>query len=172
MTLSAVSIATLTVAAIAAATDLSARRVPNLLTFGAAAAALLYHTIEGGPSGVGLALAGWLIGAAMFFPVFALGGMGAGDVKLVAALGAWLGALGAVQIALGSAIAGGLLAVLVSWRAGYLATAGRNVVRLGTHWGEHGMKPMPGLTLADGPGPRLAYAVPIFIGTLGALWLR
>ncbi len=172
MTLSAVSIATLTVAAMAAATDVSTRRVPNLLTFGAAASALLYHAVEGGPSGLGLALAGWLIGAAIFFPVFALGGMGAGDVKLVAALGAWLGPLGALQIALGSAIAGGLLAVLVSWRAGYLAAAGRNVVRLGTHWSEHGMKPVPGLTLAEGSGPRLAYAVPIFIGTLGAICLR
>lgn len=171
MTLSTVSVVTLTVAAAAVATDVSTRRVPNLLTFGAMAGALLYHAVDG-VSGVGLALAGLLIGGVSFFPVFALGGMGAGDVKLVAALGAWLGPLGAFHVVVGSAVAGGVLAVLVSLRVGYLAAAARNLARLDAHWCTEGLTPMPGLTLADGSGPRLAYAVPIFIGTLGAIWLH
>lgn len=166
------SVAVALVATIAAATDLAARRIPNLLTFGAAAVGLLFHTVEGGLTGFGWAAAGWLVGAAVFFPFFALGGMGAGDVKLVAALGAWLGPLGAVQVAIAAALAGGLVAIVVMLRARYLRTALQNLRLLFLHWGVNGMSPLPELTLASGTGPRLAYAVPILLGTLGVLWLR
>jgi prepilin peptidase CpaA len=171
MTSSIVPFVTLAVAAIAMVTDLRSRRVPNALTLGAAAAALLYHALVGGWSGLGIALGGWIVGAALFFPIFALGGMGAGDVKLVAALGAWLGPLGAMHVALGAALAGGALAVLLTLRLGYLQSALRNLARLMNHWRSEGVTPMPGLTLRDSASPRLAYAVPIFVGTLGALWL-
>ena len=52
-------------------------------------------------------LAGWAVGLAMFLPVFALRGIGGGDVKLVAALGAWIGPGAAVWLALWAAVAGG-----------------------------------------------------------------
>ena len=52
-------------------------------------------------------MGGWMLGAALFFPVFALRGMGAGDVKLLAAVGAWLGPLQVVCVALVTSIAGG-----------------------------------------------------------------
>lgn len=167
-----VSLATVVVAALAAWTDVTTRRVPNLLTFGAAALALAFHAYDGGVSGLGWACAGWLVGTAVFFPFFALGGMGAGDVKLVAALGAWLGPLGAVQIAIAAAIAGGVVAVVVMVRARYLRTAWQNLKLLFAHWGVNGIRPLPELTLATGKGPRLAYAVPILLGTLGVLWWR
>lgn len=167
-----VPLATLVVAAVAAWTDLTTRRVPNLLTFGAALMALLFHAVDGGLSGLGWACAGWIVGTAVFFPFFALGGMGAGDVKLVAALGAWLGPLGAVQIAIAAAIAGGVVAVIVMIRARYLRTAVQNLKLLFAHWGVNGIKALPELTLASSKGPRLAYAVPILLGTLGVLWWR
>ncbi len=169
---SIVSIAALLVASVAAASDLATRRIPNLLTLGAAAVALVYHTATNGPTGFGTALAGWLVGAAVFFPFFALGGMGAGDVKLVAAIGAWLGPLGAVQVALAAAIAGGLVAAIVMLRARYFRTAVQNLRLLFLHWGVNGVSALPQLTLASGQGPRLAYAVPILLGTLGVLWWR
>lgn len=172
MNLSTVSLVALSIAIAATVTDLSTRRIPNLLTLGGAVLGLAYHLATGGPLGVGAATTGWLLGAAVFFPVFALGGMGAGDVKLVAALGAWLGPLGALQVAIGSAIAGGVIGVAVSLRASYLATAIDNIRLLFTHWSVNGVSPQPGLTLAGGATPRLAYAVPVLIGTLGALWLR
>lgn len=164
--------ATLLVAALAAATDLASRRIPNLLTFGAALAALVYHGSTAGLAGAGWALLGWTVGAAVFFPFFALGGMGAGDVKLVAALGAWMGPKGAVEIAIAAAIAGGVVAVVVMLRHRYLGVALRNLRLLFIHWGVNGVTAMPELTLASGQGPRLAYAVPILLGTVGVLWWR
>jgi len=170
--MSVVSIATVLIATAAAGTDLAARRIPNALTFGAAIAALLYHAVDNGLWGFGLAVAGWVVGAALFFPFFALGGMGAGDVKLVAALGAWLGPLGAVQVAIAAALAGGLVGIVVMLRARYLRSAMHNLRLLFLHWGVNGVSALPELTLASGTGPRLAYAVPILLGTLGVLWWR
>ena len=79
------------IAALACCIDVRQHRIPNWLTFGAAAAGLIFHTVEGGASGLATRSAAGLIGVAMFFCPFALGGLGAGDVKLMAALGAWLG---------------------------------------------------------------------------------
>ena len=73
-------------------------------------------------------------GLAVFFPFFALGGMGAGDVKLMAAIGAWLGPGMALMTALYGAVAGGILAIGVALSHGYLRTALSNVWRLLTHW--------------------------------------
>lgn len=167
-----ISIAALVVALIAAGSDIRTRRIPNILTFGATAIALGYHLVTAGPTGLGVSAAGWFVGALVFFPFFALGGMGAGDVKLVAALGAWLGPLGAVQVAIAGAIAGGPIALFVMVRARYVGSAFRNLRLLFAHWGVNGIAALPELTLAKGTGPRLAYAVPILIGTLGVLWWR
>ena len=91
MTMPLVSVLTFAVAAAGCATDLRSRRIPNWLTGGAATMALAYHLWTGGPSALLLSLAGLLVGGAIFFLPFALGGLGGGDVKLLAALGAWAG---------------------------------------------------------------------------------
>src|SRR5688572_32468872 len=108
------------VGVIAAAWDLKSRRIPNVLTFGSAVLAIALHGYLSGPSGAGWAVAGWLVGAAFFLPIFALGGMGAGDVKLLAALGAWLGPGPVAWVALFSLIAGGALGLIVAVAYGYL----------------------------------------------------
>src|SRR6185436_6179405 len=97
----------LVVALVAVACDVRTRRIPNWLTFGAAAAARAYGAFAAGLPRVGTSAAGWLAGAALFFPFFALGGMGAGDVKLLAALAAWLGPAESVWLAMFAAAAGG-----------------------------------------------------------------
>src|SRR5690606_6853686 len=138
--------------------DLRTRRIPNVLTFGAAAAALAYALAQGGPSALAWAFGGWLLGAALFFPLFALGGMGAGDVKLLAALGAWLGPVDVIWLAIFSSIAGGALAIAVSLYYGYLRQAGRNLWLMLAHWRVAGIRPVAGVTLRESKGPRLAYA--------------
>src|SRR5688572_2362189 len=90
----------LAVGFVACVTDVRSRRIPNVLTFGAAAAALLFHLFVAGTGGLQTAVGGWLVGTVLFLPFFALGGMGAGDVKLLAALGAWLGPRETVWLAL------------------------------------------------------------------------
>lgn len=156
----------------AVVTDLKSRRIPNLLTFGAALTAVIVHGYVEGWSGVGMALAGWLVGAAFFFPFFALGGMGAGDVKLMAAVGAWLGPGAIMWVALYSSIAGAVMALVVAGFAGYLGQAFTNLWCLLMYWRIAGPRPAPELTLSSHRGPRLAYAVPVFAGLMVTLWLR
>lgn len=158
------------VAVVACAFDLHSRRIPNLVTLGAAAAAFLLAATHGLPS-FQSTLIGWLTGLVLWLPLYALGGMGAGDVKLIAAVGAWLGPLGAVHAALYSAIAGGLMALVVALVHGYLREACANVRLLVTHWYVVGLSPHQQLTLEATTGPRLAYALPTFVGTAVAVWL-
>src|SRR5512144_1843846 len=87
--------AVIAVAVTACVWDLSTQRVPNVLTFGAAGAAVAFALWQHGVAAMGWSLAGWLTAIALFFPLFALGGLGAGDVKLLGALGAWLGGVSA-----------------------------------------------------------------------------
>jgi prepilin peptidase CpaA len=77
--------------ALAAVTDARMHRIPNYLTVPAALLGLAYHTLA--PSGWGLwsSLAGFGVGFAILLLPWLLGGGGMGDVKLLAALGAWLG---------------------------------------------------------------------------------
>ena len=170
--MTAIQIASIAVAIVAAAWDLKTRRIPNFLTFGAAIAAVLVHLYLSGLTGGGWSIAGWLVGVAFFLPFFALGGMGAGDVKLLAALGAWLGPGPAVWVALFSLIAGGVLGLVVALGYGYWTQAFTNIGWMFRFWRSEGFKPVPEVTLATHSGPRLAYAIPVFAGLMVTLWLK
>ena len=161
----------LAVGFVACVSDVRSRRIPNVLTFGAAVAAFIVHGLTGGASGLLGSAGGWFTGTLLFLPFFLLGGMGAGDVKLLAALGAWLGPRETCWLAVYSAIAGGVIGVVVALAQGYLGTALRNVRAMVSYWQTVGFRPVPELTLANAKGPRIAYAVPIFAGTLVMLWL-
>ena len=158
--------------AIACACDLRTRRIPNLLTFGGALGALLYSLWMSGLGGLVTSAGGWVVGAAMLMPMFLLGGMGAGDVKLAACIGAWLGPISAVFVALYSAIAGGVMAVVVALATGYFKRAIANVWLLLQHWRVVGVRPLPELTLEHSRGPRLPFALPITAGAIAAMWLK
>lgn len=77
---------------VAAVTDFRSRRLPNWLTVPALAAALLTHTIMNGFTGLGFSLLGFASGFGVLLILWLIGGAGGGDVKLMSALGAWLGA--------------------------------------------------------------------------------
>jgi len=161
----------------ASAWDVRTRRVPNAITLGSAAIAVAFHALDVGGDRVGLMRAGWsasgwVIGLALFFPVFMLRGLGAGDVKLLAAMGAWLGPAGACWAALYTSLAGGAIALplLVLRRA--LGGTLVNLWGLIEFWRRAGVGPHPELTLETSAGLRLPYAVPISIGALLTLWWR
>jgi prepilin peptidase CpaA len=156
----------------ASVTDLRNGRIPNVLTFGGALAAIIFHGFRGGGAGLLMACGGWIAGAAVFFPVFVLGGMGAGDAKLLAALGAWLGPADALWLALYSGIAGGVLALSLALASGYLRQAMANIRLLLMHWRVSGIGTLHQVSLAGSKGPRLAYAVPILVGTVATIWLH
>jgi prepilin peptidase CpaA len=162
----------LLVAFIACVTDIRQRRIPNALTFGAAAAAVVFHTAVGGSTGLILATSGWGVGLLLFLPFFLLGGMGGGDVKLLAALGAWVGPRDAVALAIYASLAGGVLGVFVALSHNYLGTALRNLKTMVVSWCLVGPHPLPSMTLEDSKAPRLAYAVPVLIGAMVTIWFR
>ena len=160
----------LVVGCAACVTDIQSRRIPNWLTFGAAGAAIVFHTIFEGGGGFVLATTGWLVGALIMFLPFALRGLGGGDVKLLAALGAWLGPSNALWLALYAGCAGFVMSVVVAAYYGYLRTALRNIWFLLQHWTVNGVRPLDEVSLEGSSGPRLAYALPIFAGLVLATW--
>jgi prepilin peptidase CpaA len=166
-----VQIIIIAVAAVACVIDLRERRIPNWLTFGAALAGVMFQIWTGGAAGAQSAALGWLVGAAVFFLPFALGGLGAGDIKLLAALGAWIGPMDVLWLSLYTGAAGMVLAVVVSLWTGYLRQALSNVWLLLTHWRVHGLRPLPELTIHQGRGPKLAYGLAIFTGTMVTVWV-
>jgi prepilin peptidase CpaA len=102
-------------------TDVRYRRISNLVTFGAAGVAIAVRLLLGGPASALTGLEGWGAGAALLVVPFALGWMGAGDVKLLAAFGAMGGPVFVLQTALLGCIAGGVMALFYLAREGKLA---------------------------------------------------
>jgi prepilin peptidase CpaA len=165
-------VVSLVLAAVACGWDLRTRRIPQVLTLGGALVGFMFHVVNGGwNAGVASAM-GWVVGIAIFFLPFALGGLGAGDVKLLGAIGAWLGPMNALWVGLYAGAAGGVLAIFVALTKGYLFQAVGNVGMMLAYWRLNGVKPLPEITLEHSRGPRLAYAVPILAGTMVTLWLR
>ncbi|MCX6544246.1 MAG: prepilin peptidase [Acidobacteria bacterium] len=172
LSLDAPGLAAVALGVVACVCDVRTRRIPNALTFGASAVAFAFFLATAGLHSFGLSVVGWIVGFAVFLPFFLLGGMGAGDVKLVAAFGAWLGPAKVVWVALYGGIAGGVLALLLAASHGYVRQAFWNLGYLLWFWRMSGPRPLPALTLEHASGPRLAYAVPITIGMVATLWLR
>lgn len=158
------------------------RRIPNQLILTGIVAGLLLHTVLPGgngflaawPGGVGpwQSLRGLAIGAAAMLPFYRMGVMGAGDVKLMAAVGAILGPADVVPAVLGTFFAGGAVALAVSLYLGCSGGLLRNLaamVRSGL-----GRLAKPGIggtgviqSVAEAP-----YAVAVAVGTLGGvLWV-
>ena len=99
--------------AVAAVVDFRMQRIPNFVTVPAAVLGLLYHCLA--PNGMGplMSLAGFAVGFGLLLLPWILGGGGMGDVKLLAALGAWLGPLW-ILIAFGlAAVTAGMIALCV-----------------------------------------------------------
>src|ERR1700692_838545 len=107
------------VAAIGATTDVASRRIPNKLTYSAMLVAIVSRFALQGWHGLLSAIAGGLIAGGAFLAFFLIHAMGAGDVKLITAIGCLVGPTPAVEIVLASAIAGGIFAILFSlWQGG------------------------------------------------------
>jgi len=156
--------------AVAAAIDIRSRRIPNALTGLIALVGLMQsctamHTVTPWQSILGL-----LTGAGLLLALFALGAVGGGDLKLLAAAGAWLGPRLVFQVFLLEAILGMLLVLITCAIHGrlrllmnnslLLATNIAHVNKLGT---DHVQATGESCRSVDRP---LAYAVPIFIATI------
>ncbi|MYM23078.1 prepilin peptidase [Duganella sp. FT135W] len=98
----------------AALTDLAIRKIPNVLILSGLMLALILHLLSGQPGApVSQWLAGGFAGFFLFLPLYLLRGMAAGDVKLMAMVGAFAGPWQVLQIAALSVLAGGGMALLM-----------------------------------------------------------
>jgi prepilin peptidase CpaA len=91
--------------------DWRTRRIPNYLTFGGALAGIVFQTVVVGWTGLVQALLGLILGLVLLLLPYILGGMGAGDVKALAALGAWLGPNGCFSVFCYMGVAGGIMSL-------------------------------------------------------------
>lgn len=152
------------VLAVSLYTDLKQRKILNSVTVPAAAAGLLYNCVAGGFAGAKFSLCGLLAGLALLFIPFLMGGIGAGDVKLLAAIGAIKGAPFVISAGVCSAATGGILALgLLLYRGMFLQ------VLKNTAWGLVTLKGSF-LTRGNMMGGAFPYGVAIFAGTLFALF--
>jgi prepilin peptidase CpaA len=102
---------------IACALDLKVKRIPNALTFTMAFMGFLLCFSDQGISGLGQSFLGLFCGLMLLYIPFSMGGVGAGDVKLLAALGTFFGPLMIIKIFLASAIFGGMFSLAAMWKA-------------------------------------------------------
>jgi prepilin peptidase CpaA len=105
------AVVVLVAALIAAVTDVWKFKVYNALTLPLLASGLIYHAVVGGWYGLGNSAVGMVFGFAILLVFYTMGGMGAGDVKLMAAIGAWLGMPMTFYVFVASALAGGVYAI-------------------------------------------------------------
>jgi prepilin peptidase CpaA len=150
--------------AVACLSDLRARRIPNILVLSTAAIGFGFALAGNGwLAGFLRAGGGLMTGFAIWFPFFAFGMLGAGDVKLFAASATFLGARAAVEGALYTALFGGVLAaIFMIANSGLAATAFRI--------GHAANQPMLLRQEPSTHGRRLPYALAIAAGVLTALW--
>ncbi len=154
--------------------DIRERRIPNLLTGPAILAGLLLHGLLGGWSQLASSAVAGLIGGGIFALFYLAGGMGAGDVKLMAAVGCLLGLYPLRLMLLATAFSGALFALVLALCRGRLRQTLANVGAIVAHHSRQGLTPHPDLNLANPQALRLPFAVPIAAGccivAVSALW--
>jgi len=160
---------------IAAITDAKTGRIPNWLVFGGAAFGLLYNSLfPVFPRDIGIlvALGGLGVGLVALLPLYVLRVMGAGDVKLMAMVGAFLGTWATVGAVIATLIAGGVLAVALTLLSGSAVRMWRNVAMMFRGTMLTIATGVGGLATHDGPSAgKMPYGVDIAVGTIAYLVL-
>ena len=168
----------ITACGVATNVDLRCRRIPNKLTFPLLASGLAWWLIIGGLHGFYDSLGGMAIAGFPFIILWIMGGGGAGDAKMMLAIGAWLGIDHGFVAAVSVGLAGGLLSLAYAKAHRRLVSAVANTAwmivtmpfaLLGPGFLQDRQKLMP--TSSDKP-LKTPYSVAMLAGTCGAaLWL-
>lgn len=152
--------------ALATASDVREHRIPNWLIAVGLLIAVTYHALAPFGEGAKFTLTGLLVGFFTMLPFYALRTMGAGDVKLMAMIGAYLGASATINAVLATLVAGGVLALLAS---AYKRRLPQLISNLHAMLIQRQIRRMVGSLTVALPGPpsvgKLPYAVAIAAGT-------
>jgi prepilin peptidase CpaA len=151
---------------VAAVKDLRSRRIPNWLVFPFLLAGIVVSAAVDGWSGLGQSVLGVLLAAGLMGLLYVLGGMGMGDVKLCAGVGAWVGPH---QLAFALAfmgLAGGVMAFGWSIGRGFLKESLDGAGDLIFGLGKRGLRPHATLVLANPAARRIPYAPAIAVGAI------
>jgi prepilin peptidase CpaA len=157
---------TVAVLAVATFTDLRSSRIPNWLVLPFMVAGIAVQGWVHGWHGIGQSFAGLGLGAAIFGGLCLLGGMGMGDVKLCAAIGAWIGPSQLLVALVVTGMAGGLMALCWAVAGGFLGELFKNTGDLVFGIKERGLRPHPEMVLDNPLARKMPYAPAIAIGTL------
>jgi prepilin peptidase CpaA len=152
--------------------DLRYQRIPNMLNYPAMAGALAYHFLTLGLNGVLFSAGGLALGIAILIVPYMMGGMGAGDAKLMGTVGAVVGAKGVFVAFLFTAIVGGvhaLLALLMN-RQYSRGVVGRHATTAKTLIFTGHFIPIPDKD--EKKKPKLCYGVSIALGTFIYMFLE
>jgi prepilin peptidase CpaA len=158
---------------VAAIFDFRFRRIPNWLTVWGILAGFLMNIAVGGFAGLKTACLGLLLATSIYFPLYWLRAIGAGDVKLMAAIGSIVGAPTWLGICLVSALVGGVLALVVVFRGGRMRQTLFNI-QLITSELAHFRAPnetYPEIDVRNKQAVRLPHGVSIALGTIAFLLL-
>jgi len=154
----------ISILAIAAMWDIRFHKIPNWLTFPSMIVAIFYHSISGGAGGFLYSLLGIGAGMAVFIIPYIMKGMGAADVKLMGAIGGFLGVQGVLLASLWTALAGGVYAVALLLYHSHV----KKVIRpsLSTAYPYMSNEATRVTSEVKGKKPCLYYGIAIAVGTL------
>jgi prepilin peptidase CpaA len=150
----------------AAVFDVRTRKIPNAITFSLILLSFLFYSLELGIKGLIISVSGCATGLGLFLIPFLFGWMGAGDTKLLAAVGAAVGTKGALSIFIITSFAGGLFVLI--WFL-YRCVRSREII-YGLYAGLYNFEFLPYLKklfyTPSGNKIKICYGVIIAIGTL------
>jgi prepilin peptidase CpaA len=154
---------------VAAVIDGFELKVPNWITFPFIIGGWIYSTAAFGWEGLGWSLVGMLVGLGLLLPMYAIGGMGAGDVKLLAGVGAWVYGTHTAYAFAVSAVVGAVLAIgMVLVRRAWKKHAAQFMVILNEILVIRNPERLAAIAAQRKPTMLLLpYGIPIAIGTIG-----
>jgi prepilin peptidase CpaA len=151
---------------IAAIWDIRSRRIPNWLVFPFLLAGVVVSGVTCGWKGLGQSVLGVLLAALLLGVFYLLGGMGMGDVKLCAAIGAWIWPGQLVMALIGMGLAGGVMALGWAVYGGFLKETLSGTADLVFGFRKRGLRPHRTLVLTNPKTRRMPYAPAIAIGAI------
>src|SRR5271157_2795247 len=152
----------------AAILDLRQHRIPNWLSYPGIVLGFVLRGALLGWRGLATALAGCLLAGGVMFLFFVVRAMGAGDVKIMAAIGAFVGPSNSVAVLLATAIFGGVLAIAYALYRKRMISTLKNLASVLRFHAWAGVQAHPEVNLDNPAALRMPYGLAIALGTLYA----